>query len=189
MNDTPPQHSDSSLNFEKCGVNATVASLSGKPVKNTTCKICNSEKYREAIANDIIEGLSPSEIVEKYPDLNLTWQHVVAHINHMNVLPEGVELYLEQRNSNVVQVVNEIHALDQSYSKCYNFIMDANFDKIAPRKLEVVGDLMLKSIQLKAELIGNSRSAGDEIVTLLAKAIEKQKIITVNDDGSDGGRY
>lgn len=147
---------------------------------NRKCKICNSP-YAADITTDLINTVPYKEIREKYPDLNLSDPNIANHQNHMGIIPRGVELYVDALDTGAIKVVNEIEALDNTYSKCFEYIRKVDFDKAAPRKIEVVGELMLKAIRLKADLLGQGQNPGEALADLFKKALSQDRVGEVDD--------
>jgi len=144
------------------------------------CKICTSP-WVEDITNDLINNVSYTKIVAKYPELNLNHTNIKNHKRHMKLLPKGVEIYMEARQEGIIKVVNELKVLDETYSKCYEYIVNVNFEKAPPRKIEVVGELMLKAIRLKADLVGSGQDPGQQLADLFKKAMGGERVGEVSD--------
>ena len=130
---------------------------------------------------DIINNVPYKEIKAKYPDLKLNEPNIANHQGHMGIIPRGVELYVEAIDTGAIKVVNEIEALDNTYSKCFEYIKTVDFEKTPPRKIEVVGELMLKAIRLKADLLGQGQNPGEALADLFKKALAPDRVGEVGD--------
>jgi len=143
-------------------------------VISPTCKICNSE-YCAAINDMIIQGKGNREIGRAFPQINLNEHNVANHRNHFKFKDKAVEAYKKQQSKAVVKVVSEIQALDETYTKAYEFLAAADFETTPPRKLEVVSEMMMRAIQTKADLCKDTSSPGQQIQDLFSAVLKTAK--------------
>jgi hypothetical protein len=120
------------------------------------CKICRSE-HLEEINQLIIEGRPYSEIIAKFPELKLNKNNIYRHKKHFNFIRAGVEKYekvKQQLEEGAEKVVDDLKALDYTIARGLRVLQDElAIEK--PRLAEVWGNLMLRAIKLKHEVMGD----------------------------------
>jgi len=140
------------------------------------CKVCQSPHCTE-ITEMILEGISYKAIAEAFTDEKFSESSIARHANHINVIQDSVDIYLEQKAIATVEIVDEMDVLDKTTKKCFEFLEDVDFGETPPRKLEVVGELMIKTIRLKHEIIGAPESGKETLIDYFKKALNADEVI------------
>jgi hypothetical protein len=121
----------------------------------------------------LIEGRPYSEIIAKFPNLNLNKTNLTRHKNHFNFVKRGVEKYYQQLEEGAERVVDELKALDTTVARAYEILHSEDAEK-KPRLAEVWGNLMLRAIKLKHEIAGNINDPTSKLLELFAEASEDE---------------
>lgn len=146
----------------------------GKPRAN--CKICRSNPEDLAKINDMIsEGIPYSKIIETFPDLNLNTTNLTNHKNHFQYKDKAVELYKSEENRVAIKTVGELKALDDVYSKMYNYLATCDIMNEPPRRIEVCGNLMIEAIKTKAELLEGDKKPENDLERLMTLLLNRGK--------------
>lgn len=142
-------------------------------ITDPRCKICKSDHVEE-INQMLIEGRPYSEIIAKFPDLNLNKTNLTRHRNHFNFVKAGVEKYerlKQQLEEGADRVVDELKALDATIARMYDYLME--IDPVQkPRAVEVVANTMLRAIKLKHEIAGNIEDPTSKLLSLFEEAMK-----------------
>ena len=138
-------------------------------ITNSRCKICKSD-HLEEINQMLIDGRPYSEIITKFPDLNLNKTNLTRHKSHFNFVKAGVEKYYRQLEEGAEKVVDELKALDATIARMEKYVMSIDPEK-KPRSLEVVANTMLRAIKLKHEISGNIDDPASKLLTLFEEAM------------------
>lgn len=145
-------------------------------ITDPRCKICKSDHVEE-INQMLIEGRPYSEIVAKFPDLNLNKTNLTRHKNHFNFVRAGVEKYerlKQQLEEGADRVVDELKALDATIARMYDYLME--IDPVQkPRAVEVVANTMLRAIKLKHEIAGNIEDPTSKLLSLFEEAMKEDE--------------
>jgi len=142
-------------------------------ITDSRCKICKSDHVEE-INQMLIEGRPYSEIIAKFPDLNLNKTNLTRHKNHFNFVRAGVEKYerlKQQLEEGADRVVDELKALDATIARMYDYLME--IDPVQkPRAVEVVANTMLRAIKLKHDIAGNIEDPTSKLLSLFEEAMK-----------------
>ncbi len=127
--------------------------LDAVTVPNPRCKICRSP-YLHEINRMLIEGKPYSEIIAKFPDLNLNKQNISNHKKHFNFIRRGIEKYYQQLEEGADKIVDTIKILDDVIMRSYVFLAETN-PKEKPRVWEVLTNAIYRAASLKHKIMGD----------------------------------
>ena len=141
------------------------------------CKICRSE-HLEEINTMLVEGKPYSEVIAKFPELNLNKNNIYRHKKHFNFIRAGVEKYQkakQQLKKGAEKVVDDLKALDYVIAKGLQMLQHELATK-KPRLAEVWGNLMLRAIKLKHEIMGDiDQDPGEKLLRLFSELLRDEE--------------
>ncbi|MDD3040714.1 hypothetical protein [Bacteroides sp.] len=143
------------------------------------CKVCNSP-HRKEIDKMIFDGKTKANILRTYPNEGLTYDNLKKHeaLFFVDIRNQAVYDYKNSPEAKhyVEETVTELDALDNLRGKLHRYIMDQDLDDIAPRKLEVLGDLLIRSISTKAEILSTINSVQDDPFKIITEILNNNPI-------------
>lgn len=134
--------------------------------KEPRCKICKSGKATE-INKMLIDGNTYQEIIDAFPDLKLNKQNLSNHRKHFAFIEKGVSKYKQQLEEGEARVVDSIKTLDATIEQMHNYLTNIDVSYEPPRKIEVCGDLLIRAIQTKEEILNNKDKDSSDISDII----------------------
>lgn len=122
----------------------------------------------------LIEGRPYSEIIARFPDLQLNKTNITRHKNHFNFVRAGVEKYHRQLEEGANKVVDELKALDSTIARMHEYLMRVDPES-KPRVIEVCANAMLRAIKLKHEIAGNIESPASKLLALFDEVMREDE--------------